>query len=88
MIGLPTPTGWVLCNIVSMVTSDIGRGVAVLSVIFLGIGAAFGQIKWGQALMLGVGIAAIFGAPSLILSLGVDTTKMILTDWANGCAQT
>jgi|GEM_PF-5654924 len=84
-VGMPTPTGWVLCNIIEMVTSDIGRGFAILMVIFTGIGAALGKISWPQAVLLGVGITAIMGAPSLVLSIRADDPEMSLIEWAEGC---
>lgn len=64
-----TPTGGMLCYVVATMLSGTGRGIAVLSIIFLGIGALFGKIRWEQAVMLGVGIAIFFGAASLINSL-------------------
>jgi type IV secretion system protein VirB2 len=64
-----SPTGGTLCAIVGMVNSGIGQTIAALSVIFLGIGALFGKVRWEAAILLGVGIALIFGAASLIGSL-------------------
>lgn len=69
-----TPTGGTLCSIIGMVNSNIGQGLATLAVIFLGLAALFGQIKWTQAVLLGVGIAMIMGASTLVASLPSSTT--------------
>lgn len=61
-----TPTGGTLCAIVGMMNSGIVRAISALGVIFIGISALFGQIKWTQALMLGVGIALMLGSASLV----------------------
>jgi type IV secretory pathway VirB2 component (pilin) len=61
-----TPTGGTMCVIVGMMNSGITRVISALAVIALGVGALFGQVKWTQALMLGVGIAMMLGASSLI----------------------
>ena len=69
-----TPTGGMLCSIIGMVNSNLGQGIATLAVIFLGLTALFGQVKWTQAVLLGVGIAMIMGASSMVGSLPSTTT--------------
>ena len=69
-----TPTGGMLCSIIGMVNSNLGQGIATLAVIFLGLAALFGQVKWTQAVLLGVGIAMIMGASSMVGSLPSTTT--------------
>ena len=44
--------------------------LATLGVLFLGIGAFFGKVNWGLAVMVGVGIAGIFGANQIVTVLG------------------
>lgn len=58
--------GSVLCRIVNAVQGNIGKGIATLGIVFLGIGAFFGKVNWGLAVMFAVGIFAIFGATSII----------------------
>lgn len=64
-----TPVGIVLCNVVTMIWSDIGRGIATLAVMIIGIAAALGKATWGQALLLAVGISLTFGAPVIVPQL-------------------
>lgn len=64
-----TPVGIVLCNVVTMIWSDIGRGIATIAVMIMGIMAALGKATWGQALLLAVGISLTFGAPIIVPQL-------------------
>lgn len=64
-----TPVGIVLCNVVTMIWSDIGRGLATIAVMTVGIMASLGKASWGQALMLAVGISLVFGAPVVVPQL-------------------
>jgi len=64
-----TPVGIVLCNVVTMIWSDIGRGIATIAVMVMGIMAALGKATWGQALLLAVGISLTFGAPIIVPQL-------------------
>ncbi len=62
------PIERVLCTILLLILGDIGRGIATLAVMSVGIGAMLGKVTWGQAMTVAVGIAIMFGAP-LILPL-------------------
>jgi type IV secretory pathway VirB2 component (pilin) len=56
-----------LCKIVYWFTEDgIGKAIASLAVIFLGIQAFFGKVQWGTALMFVAGIFAIFGSQEIV----------------------
>lgn len=61
-----TPTGWVLCNLSTITASYVGKGLATLAVIFLGISAAMGKITWVQAVLLGIGLISLFGAGTIV----------------------
>ena len=65
-----TPMGNVLCNIVFMVYGNLGRGLACLAVIIIGVGATLGKTSWGLAMTVGVGIAVIFNAEAVVGYLG------------------
>jgi len=64
-----TPVGIVLCNVVTIIWSDVGRGIATIAVMIMGIMAAIGKASWGQALLLAVGISLTFGAPIIVPQL-------------------
>lgn len=55
----------ILCDVYDIVHDDVGRGLATLAVISLGVGAMFGKISWGLAVTVGVGIGILFGANTL-----------------------
>lgn len=56
----------VLCNVRNLFVGQTGTAVATLAIIFLGVGAFFGKVSWGVALLVAVGIAAIFGADEIV----------------------
>ena len=58
--------GDVLCNVVGWFTGRVGRAIAILAIIIIGIGALMGKISWGLALIVGLGIALVFGAASIV----------------------
>jgi len=64
--GLDETVGESLCDIVEAMQGTVGKGIATLSVLFLGIGAFFGKVNWGLVVMVGVGIAAIFGGNEIV----------------------
>ncbi len=65
-----SPMGTVLCNVASMITSgNLGRGVATLGIVVLGVGASIGKVSWGLAMTVGVGIAVAIRAPQVVDSL-------------------
>jgi type IV secretory pathway VirB2 component (pilin) len=65
-----------LCTIpLAVINTSIGRGIATLGIIILGIMATLGRITWTQAVVVGVGISVIFGAASLagMIAMGAGT---------------
>ncbi len=59
----------VLCSVTTTVIVDVGRGIATLAVIVLGISALLGRATWAQGLTILAGIAIIFGAPGIAFGL-------------------
>lgn len=58
--------GNTLCNIVDLLVGNLGRAIANLAVIFLGIGMFFGKVSWNSAMAVAVGIALVFGAGNVV----------------------
>ncbi|MBI1328153.1 MAG: conjugal transfer protein TrbC [Alphaproteobacteria bacterium] len=54
-----------LCIIVEALQGEVGKAIATIAVLILGIGAFFGKVNWGIAIMFAVGIVAIFGAAEI-----------------------
>ena len=66
-----TPMGQVLCRIAGwIIYGNLGRGLATLAVIVVGVGAVLGKTSWGLAITVGVGISVIFGAGDISALLG------------------
>lgn len=63
--GNNTPMGQVLCTVVNFMYGNLGRGLATLAVITLGVGALLGKVSWGMAVTVGVGIAVMFNAEKI-----------------------
>ena len=61
--------GSVLCGVVSWFTGPIGQGIATLAIIVIGIGALMGKVSWGMAIIVGLGVAVIFGASAIVSEL-------------------
>ncbi len=70
--------GNVLCTVVGWFTGRVGKAVATLAIIVIGIGALMGKVSWGMAIIVGVGVAVVFGAETIVEELG--------TNFAGGCA--
>jgi type IV secretory pathway VirB2 component (pilin) len=64
-----TPMGAVLCSVVAMIYGNLGRGLATLAIIVVGIGATLGKTSWAMATTVGVGIAVIFNAHLIVGAL-------------------
>jgi len=68
-LGEETPMGNVLCAVVDFMYGNLGRGLATLAVITIGIGALLGKVSWGMAITVGIGIAVIFNAETITAML-------------------
>ena len=62
--------GQILCTVVHWFTGKVGQGIATLAILVIGIGALMGKVSWGMAIIVGIGVGVIFGAPSIVEALG------------------
>ncbi len=67
--GANTPMGNVLCEVVGWFTGNTGKGLATIAITVIGIGALLGKVSWGMAIIVGIGVAIIFGAAGIVNSL-------------------
>jgi type IV secretory pathway VirB2 component (pilin) len=72
--GTPQALAQILCNVVEWFTGPVGAGIATLAIIVIGIGALMGKVSWGMAIIVGIGVGVIFGAPTIVDALGADST--------------
>lgn len=66
------PIGDVLCEIVSWFTGAVGKGVASLAIIVLGIMALFGKANPAMAISVVIGITMMFGATPIVNELQIS----------------
>ncbi|MFN7612191.1 MAG: TrbC/VirB2 family protein, partial [Alphaproteobacteria bacterium] len=66
--------GQVLCEVADWFNGPVGRGIATLAIIVVGVGALMGKVSWGMAIIVGIGVAVIFGAPNIVDELGTSGT--------------
>lgn len=74
--GTDTPMGKVLCTVVNWFTGNTGKGLATIAVTIIGIGALLGKVSWGMAIIVGIGVAIVFGAAGLVdaMNAGANPT--------------
>lgn len=70
--GDNTVIGNALCRVVTWFTGSTGKGIATIAIIIIGVGALMGKVSWGMAIIVGIGVALIFGAASLVNSISGD----------------
>ena len=58
-----------MCNAMKLVTGNAGKAFAAFAIISLGIGFFTGKISWGLMIGVSMGIAAMFGAPTIVSAL-------------------
>lgn len=59
----------VLCNVYKVVTGKAGKTFAAFAIISAGIGFFTGKLQWGLLIALTLGIAAIFGSPTIVSAI-------------------
>lgn len=55
-----------LKRIADTLTGNMGKLIATIAVVALGIGLFLGKLSWGLAVATAIGIAMIFGASSIV----------------------
>ena len=65
-----TPMGNVLCTVVNWFTGNTGKGLATIAITVIGIGALLGKVSWGMAIIVGIGVAIVFGAAGIVNAMG------------------
>lgn len=60
----------VICNALLIMQGGVGKGIAAFAIIFIGVTLFMGKVSWGVAISTALGIAAIFGAGTIVEALG------------------
>ena len=58
-----------MCQAMKIVTGNAGKAFAAFAIISIGIGFFTGKVSWGLMIGVAAGIAAMFGAPSIVSAL-------------------
>lgn len=72
-----TRMGNVLCKVSSWITGNTGKGLATIAISIIGVGALLGKVSWGMSMIVGIGVAIIFGAGQLVSVMGVGQVGQI-----------
>ncbi len=59
----------VLCTIYNWFNGPIGAGLATVGLVVIGLGALFGKVSWGIAMIYSVGVGIMFGADSIVIAM-------------------
>jgi len=65
-----------ICNALRVVTGTAGKTFAAFAIIAVGIGFFSGKVSWGLMIGVAAGIAAMFGAPSIVAAISGQGTDM------------
>ena len=68
-----TPMGNVLCTVKNWFTGNTGKGLATIAITVIGIGALLGKVSWGMAIIVGIGVAIVFGAAGIVDAMGAGS---------------
>lgn len=63
-----------MCNVLSLVTGNAGKAFAAFAIISVGIGFFTGKVSWGLMIGVAAGIAAMFGAPTIVSAISGEGT--------------
>lgn len=58
-----------MCRVLEIVTGTGGKTFAAFAIVSVGIGFFTGKVSWGLMVGVAAGIAAIFGAPTIVSAL-------------------
>lgn len=68
-----TRMGNVLCTVALWFTGNTGKGLATIAITVIGIGALLGKVSWGMAMIVGIGVAIVFGASQIVSTMGASS---------------
>jgi type IV secretory pathway VirB2 component (pilin) len=63
-----------MCNVMQIITGNAGKAFAAFAIVSVGIGFFTGKVSWGLMIGVGAGVAAMFGAPSIVAAITGKST--------------
>lgn len=64
----------VMCNVLRIVTGNGGKAFAAFAILSVGIGFFTGKVSWGLMIGVAAGIAAMFGANTIVSAITGTST--------------
>lgn len=64
-----------MCRALEIVQGTAGKAFAAFAIISVGIGFFTGKVSWGLMIGVAAGIAAMFGAPSIVAAISGEEVK-------------
>ncbi len=64
----------VMCNVQRVVTGNAGKAFAAFAIISVGVGFFTGKVSWGLMIGVAAGIAAMFGAATIVSAITGKST--------------
>ncbi len=80
-----SPMSNALCIAATWITGNTGRGIATIGITIIGIGALLGKVSWGMAMIVGVGVAIVFGSTAIVALLGGTTSSSVAGTGNTNC---
>jgi type IV secretory pathway VirB2 component (pilin) len=75
-----------ICNAINIVSGPAGKVFAAFAIVSVGIGFFTGKVSWGLLVGVSVGIATMFGAPSIVSAItGKPTFQCSNTFYYGAC---
>ena len=58
-----------LCNVYQFITGGVGKAICSFVIVGVGIGFFTGKVSWGTLIGVTLGIASLFGGPSIMAAI-------------------
>ena len=81
-----SPMSNALCIAATWITGNTGRGIATIGITIIGIGALLGKVSWGMAMIVGVGVAIVFGSTAIVQLLGGTQSASLAATGTTNCS--
>lgn len=74
--GASDPLSLTICIVINWFTGSLGRAIATLGIMVLGVGALLGKVSWGAAVTVALGVSIMFGGAQLVDQLVAGSTSV------------
>ena len=62
-----------MCNMMKIITGNAGKAIAAFAIVAVGVGFFTGKVSWGLLVGVTAGVAAMFGAPTIVSAISGKT---------------